>query len=270
MESFDFCVVIPARYASTRLPGKPLRELAGRPMIEHVWANALRSGAREVLVATDDARIQAAVERFGGRALMTAPDHASGTDRLAEVASRQAWPDDTIVVNLQGDEPCIPGDLLRQTAAALHAHAAAGIATIATPIRHPRDLFDENVVKVVTGEDGMACYFSRAPIPWVRGAFATGAPAALPEGIPFLRHLGIYAYRAGTLRRVAAEPSRAIERAESLEQLRALALGIRIHVSVIDHAPGFGVDTEDDIARVEQALAAGAAGLGAAGPIEGA
>ena len=255
MESFEFCVVIPARYASSRLPGKPLRHLAGKPMIEHVWRNALRSGAREAMVATDDARILEAVERFGGRAVMTSPDHASGTDRLAEVAAHMAWADDTIVVNLQGDEPCVPGDLLRQTAAALHAHHAAGIATVATPIRHVRDLFDENVVKVVLDEAGMARYFSRAPIPWVRGAFATGDLASLPADIPFLRHLGIYAYRAGTLRRVAAEASRAIERAEALEQLRALALGISIHVSVIEQAPGFGVDTEDDIARVEQALA---------------
>lgn len=260
MESFEFCVVIPARYASSRLPGKPLRHLAGRPMIEHVWRNALGSGAREALVATDDERILAAVQGFGGRAVMTSPDHASGTDRLAEIATRLGWPDDTIVVNLQGDEPCIPGDLLRQTAAALHAHAGAGIATVATPIRHVRELFDENVVKVVLDEAGMACYFSRAPIPWVRGAFAAGNLPSLPEGIPFLRHLGIYAYRAGTLRRVAGEASRAIERAESLEQLRALALGIRIHVSVIEQAPGVGVDTEDDIARVEQALAGTFAG----------
>jgi 3-deoxy-manno-octulosonate cytidylyltransferase (CMP-KDO synthetase) len=261
MQPFEFCAVIPARYASSRLPGKPLRQLAGRPMIEHVWRNALGSGAREALVATDDQRIFDAVERFGGRAVMTSPNHASGTDRLAEVATHLAWPDDTIVVNLQGDEPCVPGELLRQTAAALHAHAGAGIATVATPIRHVRDLFDENVVKVVLDEDGMACYFSRAPIPWVRGAFAAGASMpALPEGVPFLRHLGIYAYRAGTLRHVAAQASRAIERAESLEQLRALALGIRVHVSVIDEAPGVGVDTEDDIARVEQALARGAPG----------
>jgi 3-deoxy-manno-octulosonate cytidylyltransferase (CMP-KDO synthetase) len=257
MERFELCVVIPARHASSRLPGKPLRLIAGRPMIEHVWHNAARAGAREVLVATDDQRIVQAVENFGGRALMTSAEHASGTDRLAEVAARLAWPDDTIVVNLQGDEPAIPGELLRQTAAALHAHPEAGIATLATPIHTARDLFDENVVKVVLDEAGLACYFSRAPIPWVRGAFAGGAGAvpALPEGVPFLRHIGIYAYRAGTLRRVAAEPGRAVERAESLEQLRALALGIRIHVSVIERAPGHGVDTEEDLARVDSALA---------------
>ncbi len=263
MERFEFCVVIPARHGSSRLPGKPLRLIAGKPMIEHVWHNATRSGAREVLVATDDERIFDAVERFGGRALMTSADHASGTDRLAEVASRLQWSDDTIVVNLQGDEPCIPGELLRQPAGALHEHPAAGIATLATPIRHVRDLFDENVVKVVFDEAGMACYFSRAPIPWVRGVLTAGPSLqSLPDGTAFSRHIGIYAYRAGTLRRVAAAPSSAIERAESLEQLRALALGIRIHVSVIEHAPGFGVDTEDDIARVESAIAAGRAAAG--------
>lgn len=262
MDRFEFFVVIPARYGSSRLPGKPLRQLAGRPMIEHVWRNALGSNAREVLVATDDERIVSAVEAFGGRALMTAADHASGTDRLAEVATRLGWDDDTIVVNLQGDEPCIPGDLLRQAATALHEHAGAGIATLATPVRQARELFDENVVKVVCDEAGMALYFSRAPVPWVRSAFsrAAGELPALPEDVPFLRHIGIYAYRAATLRRLAAEPGRAIERAESLEQLRALALGIRIQVSFIAGAPGHGVDTEDDAARVERALAGGVDG----------
>ncbi|ACY18424.1 3-deoxy-manno-octulosonate cytidylyltransferase [Haliangium ochraceum] len=258
MEAFPFYVVIPARYGSTRLPGKPLLELLGRPMIAHAWDSARRSGAEAVLVATDDERIRAAVEGFGGDALMTSPAHASGTDRLAEVAAARGWDDDAIVVNLQGDEPCIPGSLLRDAARALHQHPEAGIATLATPIREPADVFDENVVKVVFDESGMAGYFSRAPIPWVRGVSGRGAAAAaeLPAELDFWRHIGIYAYRVGTLRRLASADSRAIERAESLEQLRALALGIRIHVSALETPPGHGVDTPDDIPRVERALAA--------------
>lgn len=261
-----FRVVIPARHASQRLPGKPLRQIAGRTMIEHVWRNAIQSGAQEVLVATDDARIAAAVEGFGGRALMTSPDHASGTDRLAEVAQRLGWAGDTIVINLQGDEPCVPGALLRQVAAALHARPAAGIATVATPITEARELFDANAVKVVLDDHGMASYFSRAPIPWVRGVFdamlraGAGEVASLPADVPFLRHLGIYGYRAATLGRLAAEPGRASERAEALEQLRALALGIRIHVSVIAQAPGPGVDTEEDLVHVARVLASRGAG----------
>ena len=264
-DALAFRVVIPARHASQRLPGKPLLPIAGRPMIEHVWRNAIESGAEEVLVATDDARIAAAVEGFGGRALMTSPDHASGTDRLAEVAQRLGWAGDDVVVNLQGDEPCVPGALLRQVAAALHARPAAGIATVATPITEARELFDANAVKVVLDDHGMASYFSRAPIPWVRGLFdgaLAGDVPSLPADVPFLRHLGIYGYRAATLGRVAAAPGRASERAEALEQLRALALGIRIHVSVIAQAPGPGVDTEADLAHVERVLASPGAGAG--------
>jgi 3-deoxy-manno-octulosonate cytidylyltransferase (CMP-KDO synthetase) len=253
-----FDVIIPARYGATRLPGKPLRMLAGKPLIAHAWQRGVDAGAREVIVAADDQRICDAIAGLGGRAVMTDPACASGTDRIAEVVDTLGWDDDAIVVNLQGDEPCMDAALIRGVAAALAANPHAGIATAATPIRDPRDVFDPNVVKVVVDDAGCATYFSRAPIPWARDAFAAlpqQAPPALPAGVPFLRHLGLYAYRAGVLRRLASEAPRPAERAESLEQLRALALGIAIHVTVVDAAPGHGVDTEQDLARVERELA---------------
>lgn len=253
--SDGFRVVIPARYAATRLPGKPLRELAGRPMIAHVIDRARESGAREVVVATDDARIAGAAEAAGARAELTRADHPSGSDRIDEVAGRLGWAADDIVVNLQGDEPCMPGALVARVAAALAGRPGAGIATVATPIESVDDLFDANVVKVVTGDDACALYFSRAPIPWVRDAFAAGRPPALPAGVEFLRHLGLYAYRVNVLARMCRAEPRAVERAESLEQLRALALGIDIHVSIVDKSPGHGVDTEDDLRRAERSLA---------------
>jgi 3-deoxy-manno-octulosonate cytidylyltransferase (CMP-KDO synthetase) len=258
----DFCVVIPARYGASRLPGKPLRLLAGRPMIAHVWERAVESGARRVLVATDDERIREAVEAFGGTALMTSPDHPCGTDRLAEVAEREGWSGDEILVNLQGDEPCMDAALVRLVAAALRRHSAAGMATAATPIRAPRDLFDPSVVKVIVDDAHMASYFSRAPIPWVRDLFGDGRrpPKTLPTEPTFLRHLGLYAYRAAALRRLCAAAPRPCERAESLEQLRAIAMGIAVHVSIVEHAPGHGVDTEADLARVERALAGAGSG----------
>jgi 3-deoxy-manno-octulosonate cytidylyltransferase (CMP-KDO synthetase) len=255
-ESVAFHVVIPARYGSQRLPGKPLRSLGGEPLIAHVWRRGVESGARLVLVATDDSRVQAAVEAFGGVAVSTSPEHASGSDRAAEVAERLDWPDDAIVVNLQGDEPFTDGRLLRLVAENLDRRPEAGIATLATPIRDPGELFDPNVVKVVLDDAERALYFSRAPIPWVRGAFesANGAKPTLPQGVAFLRHLGLYAYRAGVLRRLHREKPRPHEAVESLEQLRALALGIPIHVGVIEHAIPRGIDTEDDLVRAEDHL----------------
>ncbi len=247
-----FKVVIPTRFAASRLPGKPLRLIAGRSMVARVWDRAIASGAEEVIVATDDERIVDEVAACGGRALMTSPDHASGTDRLAEVAATLAWPDDTIVVNLQGDEPCIPVALILQVARALGEHASAGIATMATPISEASELFNDNAVKVVVNDAGMANYFSRAPIPWVRGEFRPGElPKSLPKGHTFLRHIGMYAYRASVLRRLAAQAQSAKEKAESLEQLRALAMGIGIHVTTIAEAPVAGVDTEEDLKRVQ-------------------
>ncbi len=260
MSSAGFRIVIPARYGSSRLPGKPLMPLAGRPMIEWVWQSAASAGADAVVVATDDKRIFDAVRGFGGEALMTATTHRSGTDRLAEAADALGWPADAVVVNLQGDEPCVPGALLRQLAESLLARPDAGMATVATPITTGAELFNPNVVKVVLDDAGLAQYFSRAPIPWLRDLFIDGTSEveSLPSGVPFLRHLGIYAYRVATLARIAQAAPNPLERAESLEQLRALGLGIGIFVAVVAEAPGHGVDTPGDIERVAAYLASGA------------
>ncbi len=250
-----FRVVIPARYASSRLPGKPLLPIAGKPMIQHVWERALESSCLEAWVATDDVRIADAVTAFGGRVVMTSPEHVSGTDRLAEVADKLGLSDDEIVVNLQGDEPFVPGALLDQLAQALTRNAACGLATLATPIYEARDVFDPNIVKTVLDAHGQALYFSRAPIPWKRGLFSQGQQAAeLPRETPYLRHLGLYAYRAEVLRKLACAAPDPLEQAESLEQLRALGMGVRIHVSVVAEAPGHGVDTAEDLLRVERAF----------------
>lgn len=252
----SFRVVIPARYASTRLPGKPLLEIGGKPLIQHVWERAREAGSEDVLVATDDAKIAQAVEAFGGKVVMTSPHHASGTDRLAEVARRLGFEDHEIVVNLQGDEPFLPGALLRQLAQALDAHPQCGIATLAAPIREARDVFNPNVVKVVTAQDGVALYFSRAPIPWQRGAYEFGTvPETLPVGPRPLRHIGLYAYRAGTLKQISEAPPSELEQAEALEQLRAMGMGIRIHVSVVDRAPAHGVDTAEDLEAARREFA---------------
>jgi 3-deoxy-manno-octulosonate cytidylyltransferase (CMP-KDO synthetase) len=255
MSKPDFRVVIPARYASTRLPGKPLLPIAGRPMIAHVWDRAVESGASEIVVATDDERIVRAVEIAGGRAMMTSPDHVSGTDRLAEVAQRAGWPDDAVIVNLQGDEPQIPGRLLTDLANNLHTRPTAGVSTLATPIRVAADVWNPNVVKVALDAQSFALYFSRAPIPWVRGQFARDSNIdSLPEDLALLRHIGLYGYRVETLRTLARTPPPPVERAESLEQLRALYLGICIHVGIVEEAPGHGVDTSEDLARVATVL----------------
>ncbi|PWV59504.1 3-deoxy-manno-octulosonate cytidylyltransferase [Plasticicumulans acidivorans] len=252
----DFRVAIPARFASTRLPGKPLRLIAGRPMLEHVWQQALASGASEVVIATDDARIVDAAQSFGAEVALTRADHASGTDRLAELADIRGWADEDIIVNVQGDEPLLPPALIRETALALAAHPQAGIETLAAPLAE-HELFDPNAVKLVTDAEAYALYFSRAPIPWHRDRFARGA-RELPPGIPYWRHIGLYAYRTSVLRRYPQLAPSPLEQAESLEQLRALWHGIRIHVLLTDVMPPAGVDTEADLARVEAIL--GAAG----------
>lgn len=248
----SFRVAIPARYASTRLPGKPLRLLAGRPLIEHVHRRALASGALEVVIATDDPRIRAVAEGFGATVCMTSPTHASGTDRLAEVAARLGWPDDAVVVNAQGDEPGLPPALIRQVALGLAAHPDAGIATACVRIGEAAEIFDPNAVKVTRDAQGYALYFSRAPIPWHREAFRGGGGAALAE-LPadkvWFRHIGLYAYRVAVLRRYPELTPAPAEQAESLEQLRALWHGIRIHVVEAVEAPLPGVDTEADLAR---------------------
>ncbi len=245
-----FNVIIPSRFAASRLPGKPLKSIVGRSMIARVWDIAVSSGADEVIVATDDARIVDEVVACGGKAMLTRHDHASGTDRLAEVVESLAWPDETVVVNLQGDEPCIPVELIRDVAGALRANTNAGIATMATPISTTEELFNDNAVKVVVDEQSLASYFSRSPIPWVRGVFHPGQiPQHLPPEFRFLRHIGMYAYRAGVLGELARQPQTHNEIAESLEQLRAMALGIAIHVTIIDEPPPPGVDTAADLER---------------------
>jgi len=246
-----FRLVIPARHASSRLPGKPLADICGKPMIVRVLERVRDAGASEVWVATDHAGVADAVRDHGGEALMTREDHATGTDRLAEVVTRLDWPDDTIVVNVQGDEPLIDPALVRAVAEALAGDPEAAIATAAHAIDRADELFNPNVVKVVTDAAGRAMYFSRAPIPWARDAFAASRDA-LPAALPVLRHIGIYAYRAGFLRRYATLAPAPIEQWEALEQLRAMWHGERIHVRVVDHPPAAGVDTPEDLDRVRR------------------
>lgn len=255
MSVLSFKVVIPARHGSSRLPGKPLLLLAGEPMIVHVCRRALESGADEVIVATDDTRIVEAVIGLPVRAMLTSEHHASGTERIAEVAERAAWPDEAVVVNLQGDEPLVTPELLRATAEALAVQRRAGIATVCAPLTERAELFNPNAVKVVLDKDGYALYFSRAPIPWDRAAFAE-ADSGLPLGgaMPYYRHIGLYAYTVAFLRRYVAWPASALEGVEALEQLRILWQGEAVRVLPIDHVPEAGVDTAEDLLRVERAL----------------
>lgn len=251
-----FRVAIPARHASTRLPGKPLRVIAGLPLVLHVHRLALRAGASEVVIATDDERVRAACAAAGAAVEMTSDRHPSGTDRLAELAARRRWPDDAVVVNVQGDEPLLPPALIGQVAALLESDAALDLATLATPIASLEEYLDPNVVKVTTRADGRALYFSRAPIPWRRD----DAPAGLAsqrghQGAR--RHIGLYACRAGALRRLASLPPSPLETLERLEQLRALENGLAIAVADAVEPPGPGVDTAEDLARVERLLAGG-------------
>lgn len=248
----SFIAIIPARYASTRLPAKPLAEIGGVPMVVRVAQQAQQSGAAQVWVATDDARIVAAVEAHGQRALLTQADHSTGTDRLAEVVTQLGLSDDTIVVNVQGDEPLIPPTLIDQVAQALADAPACAIATAAHPIHDSAELFNPNVVKVVLNAQGEALYFSRAPIPYARDAFiANAAPhVPLPPHLSALRHIGLYAYRAGFLRAFPQLTSAHIEQFEALEQLRALWHGYRIKVLTLTAAPPGGVDTPADLERV--------------------
>lgn len=247
--SAAFKVVIPARYASTRLPGKPLLEVAGKPLVRYAWERARASAAEEVVVATDDGRIAEACVAFGADVALTRGDHLSGSDRIAEVVAARGWPEDTLVVNLQGDEPTMPPTLIDQVARGLALHPTANMATLAYPIDDAEALFDPHVVKVVLDAEGFALYFSRAPIPWHRDELL-GGRHALPRQGTYLRHIGLYAYRAGFLARFVAWPPAPLELAESLEQLRVLWHGERIHVGVAAEAPGPGVDTSSDLARV--------------------
>jgi 3-deoxy-manno-octulosonate cytidylyltransferase (CMP-KDO synthetase) len=239
-----FIVVIPARYDSSRLPGKPLADIGGRPMIEWVYERACQSGADSVIIATDDERIAAVGRDAGAMVELTGSHHESGTDRIAEVAGRHEWADDQIIVNVQGDEPLLPPTLISQVAALLSGDSDAAVATLATPIRSQDEWQDPNLVRVVVDRHDRALYFSRAPIPWPREG---GMP-------PSLRHVGLYAYRVRALKQLAASPSCELERIERLEQLRVLWLGMKIVVAEACEAPPRGVDTAEDLDVVRSEL----------------
>ncbi len=247
----SFTVVIPARYQSTRLPGKPLADIGGKPMIQWVYEQSLLAGAERVIIATDDARVKQAVKAFGGTVCMTSPDHQSGTERLAEVVALMGIEDDHIIVNVQGDEPLIPPAIVRQVADNLAA-SNAPMATLAVEIDHESEVFNPNAVKVVTDKDGYALYFSRATIPWDRDNFASQDKTIVQ---PLMRHIGIYAYRAGFINTyINWQPSQ-LEKIECLEQLRVLWYGEKIHVAVALEAPPAGVDTPEDLELVRSIVA---------------
>ena len=257
----DFHVVIPARYASTRLPGKPLLPIAGKPMVVRVAERVAQSGAQQIWIATDHHAIADAAHEHGFKACLTKETHTSGTERIAEVAEQQGWADDTIVVNVQGDEPLIPSALIRAVADHLHRHPECAIATACHAIHDEASMRNPNIVKTVLDKQGNALYFSRAPIPWPRDAFNSPAgrddsPSSLrgeagrgelPHDLPVLRHIGIYAYRAGFLRTYGQLAPAAIEHFEALEQLRVLYHGYKIGVYIAEQAPPGGVDTEQDL-----------------------
>lgn len=261
----SYIIVIPARYASSRLPGKPLRIICGKSMIQRVFEQAQKSNAERVIVATDDLRIQEIAQGFGARVCMTCADHPSGTDRLQEVASQLKFADDQVIVNVQGDEPLLPPENIDQVAKLLLDNPAAGIATLSVPIQSQRELFDPNVVKVVTDRSGAALYFSRAAVPWMRDAFANAnantdnsGATPLPQGYGWQRHIGIYAYRVAFLHQYIGWEPADIERCEALEQLRALWNGVKIQVAVAKKAPPAGVDTEEDLLRIQSLLSGNA------------
>lgn len=248
-----FKVVIPARYASSRLPAKPLLDIGGKPMVVRVAEQAIASGADEVIVATDHVDIFNTVQAFGFKALMTRDDHVSGTDRIAEVAAHFKWPDNILVVNVQGDEPLIDPKLIQQVADSLSSHCQASIATVCHAIHDKETMLNPNVVKVVMDVNGYAMYFSRAPIPYPRDAFAQSQE--LPDGMSAYRHVGIYAYRASFLHAYANLQPAPIEQYEALEQLRAMWHGHKISVSIVDEAPPAGVDTHQDLELVRKIVA---------------
>ena len=248
-----FKIVIPARYASTRLPGKPLIDIAGKPMIVHVCERALAAKADAIVVATDDQRIADVVSAIGVQAIMTATEHNSGTERLAQVAQLCGWDDSDIIVNLQGDEPLIPVEYIKDVAQVLAAQQQAGIATLATAIHEPEEIYNSNAVKVVLDKHNYALYFSRAAIPWDREGFQQQA-VQINTNMPYLRHIGMYAYRVSFLKRYISWQTSVLEKVESLEQLRILWQGESIIVKTVLKAPEAGVDTKEDLQRVIQRL----------------
>ncbi len=250
----SFTVVIPARYASTRLPAKPLKDIHGKPMIQWVYEQACLSEAARVVVATDDERIEAVARGFGAEVCMTSAEHQSGTDRLQEVAAHLGLGDDELVINVQGDEPLIPPAVINQVAANLAANRDASVSTLSEPIHNAEDFRNPNIVKVVSDQQGLALYFSRAPMPWPRDHFAADT-RTLPDSNLFQRHIGIYGYRVSLLNRFVQWPAAPLEKMESLEQLRVLWQGERIHVAEACALVPGGVDTEEDLQRVRDVIA---------------
>ncbi|MCN4144088.1 MAG: 3-deoxy-manno-octulosonate cytidylyltransferase [Thiohalomonas sp.] len=259
MKKTNFKIVIPARYASSRLPGKPLRLIAGKPMIQHTYERALQSQAEEVLIGTDDQRIIDAASQFTDDIVMTSPDHASGTERLAEVLALKNWDENTIIVNVQGDEPLLAPAHIELLAEALKNNTKAGMVRLARPINNIAEVFDPNVVKVLMDHQGYTLYFSRAVLPWLRDSFTMQAVEqqevkALTKEANWYRHIGMYAYRGTALQQYMTLQPCMLEKTESLEQLRVLYNGIGIHVSIVHEEPGHGVDVEADIEKVELLL----------------
>lgn len=249
----DFRIIIPARYGSERLPGKPLLKIVGKPLIQHVYERACTSNATEIIIATDDERIHTAAQSFGAQVCMTSTDHTSGTERIAEVISLLDYDEDDIVVNLQGDEPLIPVHCLNQVAEILINTADAQVSTLCTAITSSEEIFDPNIVKVIRNRAGYALYFSRAPIPWHRDTFSLMQKPSYPpnEQEVYQRHIGLYAYRAGFIKQYVSSPSCNLEQIESLEQLRVLWQGNRIIVANAKQVPPEGIDTEQDLQRVK-------------------
>jgi len=262
----DFKIIIPARFASTRLPGKALKKLLGIPMIQHVYQRATETNASEIIVATDHLDIVNAVTQFGGNVVMTKNDHPTGTDRISEVINAQSWSDDTIVINLQGDEPHIPAQLIQDTANALVTNPQCDIATLATKMTSVKDVLNPNMVKIVLNNKNEALYFSRAAIPFNKKEYQNFTNHASENGydtnnqpeqtleFPYYHHIGLYAYTVGFLKQFPTLTPCPIELAESLEQLRALCYGYRIFVKIINQSPGHGVDTEEDLIRIEKLM----------------
>ena len=249
-----FKVVIPARLGSTRLPRKVLREVGGKPLVRHVWEAARASGAAQVVIATDEESVAAAARDFGAEVRLTAATHQSGTDRVNEVARAEGWDRDDVVVNLQGDEPLMPPALIREAAQLLAGDAAADIATLCHPLHSLDEWLNPNVVKLVMDRRGYALYFSRAPLPWKRDPVASTDPAAhMPAELAY-RHIGLYAYRVGSLAQFSELPPADLEQCEALEQLRALSHGFRVRVGITQNPPPRGVDTEEDLAAVAAIL----------------
>jgi 3-deoxy-manno-octulosonate cytidylyltransferase (CMP-KDO synthetase) len=246
-----FHVIIPARFASTRLPGKPLIDIAGKPLIRWVWQSAIASGAASVAVATDDERIRAVATAFGAECLMTSKDHASGTDRIAEAVRAKGLSSDDIVVNLQGDEPAMPPDVVARVARLLREIPGSDIGTAVAPIQSLREFLDPNCVKALRAADGRALYFSRAPVPWPRDSIAADRPTAFAGA---WRHIGIYAYRVRSLLEFAGLPPTQLELTEKLEQLRALEHGMHIQLAALRELPPAGVDTPEDLERMRALL----------------